>query len=218
MRIKFDEQLTTLHTELLQMCSFLEQGITSACNALVNHDNSQAQNAIQTEKETDKKEREIESLCIKLLLQQQPVAKDLRVISAALKMITDMERIGDQIADISEIVLYLTDFEYIKQLDHLPRMAQATANMVKQSINAFIKNDVELAKQVINMDNVVDELFIIIKKELVELIHRNGSSSEQALDFLMIAKYYERIGDHAVNIAEWVLFSLTGIHKGNKLE
>jgi phosphate transport system protein len=146
-------------------------------------------------------------------LQQQPVAKDLRLISAALKMITDMERIGDQAADIAQITIYLSKEQYIKKLVHLPQMADATIKMVTDSINAFVNKDLELAKSVYDQDDIVDDLFRTIKSELIELIHENIANGQQSLDLLMIAKYFERIGDHAVNIGEWVTFSLTGQHK-----
>lgn len=213
MRITFDEQLENLHAQLLEMGALLEKGIENSTNALLKQDKNEAYNAIEIEKEVDKKERDIESLCLKLLLQQQPVAKDLRAISAALKMITDMERIGDQIADISEIILHLIGTPFIKKLEHLPLMAEATTKMLNYSIDAFVRNDEQTAKEVIAMDDIVDNLFITIRTEIVQLIGKNSDVGEQALDFLMIAKYYERIGDHTVNIAEWVLFSLTGKHK-----
>ena len=164
------------------------------------------------DKKVDEKEREIEALCLKLLLRQQPVARDLRFISSALKMITDMERIGDQAADISEIVLFIADQQYIKKLEHIPAMAGATIEMVTKSIDAFVNRDVDLARKVISMDDVVDDLFDQVKAELIALIGKDASNGEQAMDLLMIAKYYERIGDHAVNIAEWVEYSLTGHH------
>ena len=152
-----------------------------------------------------------------LLLQQQPVARDLRLISSALKMITDMERIGDQAADISEIVLYLAGQPYSKRLEHLPQMAEATIRMVRQSIDAFVRRDVGLARAVIGMDDQVDRLFSVIKRELIGVIGENADNGGLALDLLMIAKYFERIGDHAVNIAEWVEYAITGLHKGEAL-
>lgn len=216
MRNKFDEQMQLLHTELLEMCALIAHGIVNATQALIDQDAEQARCAIAIENEVDRKEREIETLCLRLLLQQQPVARDLRIISSALKMITDMERIGDQVADISEIVLTLTGSQYIKKLVHLPQMAEATKKMLNGSIDAFIKSDEKLANEVIKMDDIIDDLFKTIKDELIAIIHEDRSNGVQALDFLMIAKYYERIGDHAVNIAEWVLFSLTGVHNHGK--
>ena len=213
MRNKFDEQLEELHNELLQMGTLLEQGINFSNSALLEQNTSFAKKAIDIEYEVDKKEKIIEELCLKLLLHQQPVAKDLRIISSALKMITDMERIGDQIADISEIVLKMIGSFSIIKLGHLNQMAIATSKMISSAINAFVKNDVETVKNVIKMDDVVDCLFYELRKDLVDLLREDIDCGNQVLDFLMIAKYYERIGDHCVNIAEWILFSLTGKHK-----
>ena len=213
MRNKFDEQLEELHNELLQMGTLLEQGINFSNSALLEQNTSFAKKAIDIEYEVDKKEKIIEELCLKLLLHQQPVAKDLRIISSALKMITDLERIGDQIADISEIVLKMIGSISIIKLEHLNQMAIATSKMISSAINAFVKNDVETVKNVIKMDDVVDSLFYELRKDLVDLLREDIDCGNQVLDFLMIAKYYERIGDHCVNIAEWILFSLTGKHK-----
>lgn len=214
MRSKFDEQLNQLNTELLQMGALIEHAIESASQALINQDKEAAAKAIEFDSHVDQKERDIEALCLKLLLQQQPVARDLRQISAALKMITDMERIGDQAADISGIVIYLAGQPYIKKLEHLPQMADAAIGMVKGSIDAYIAKDLAMARRVIAMDDIIDELFGIVKNELIQLIHNNAENGEQAIDLLMIAKYFERIGDHAENIAEWVEYSITGRHKG----
>ena len=214
MRSQFDEQLNILNNELLEMGALIEHAIESASQALVSQNVEAANKAIAFDKEVDQKERDIEALCLKLLLHQQPVARDLRQISAALKMITDMERIGDQASDISGIVIYLSDTPYIKELEHLPQMADAAIRMVRGSIDAYIKKDLDLAKQIIKMDDIIDDLFVIVKKELIERIHQNADNGEQALDLLMVAKYFERIGDHAENIAEWVEYSITGVHKG----
>ena len=166
--------------------------------------------------EVDHKEKEIENICFKLLLQQQPVAKDLRLISSALKMITDMERIGDQAADISEITMLMADTPYVMQPDHISDMARATIKMVTDSVDAFVKRDLNLAQSVVEYDDNVDNLFTSVKSDLIKLIHENVDKGEQAVDFLLVAKYFERIGDHAVNIAEWVIFSITGKHKNKK--
>lgn len=214
MRSRFDEQLELLNKELLEMGALIEHAIESASQALINQDVEAAKKAIQFEKDVDEKEKAIESLCLKLLLQQQPVAKDLRLISAALKMITDMERIGDQAADISGIVIYLAGTPYIKKLEHLPQMADAAIRMVKGSIDAYVRKDLALAKEIIEMDDIIDNLFVIVKNELIALIHEKAENGEQAIDLLMVAKYFERIGDHAQNIAEWVEFAITGKHKG----
>lgn len=217
MRNQFDEQLDLLNKELLEMGALVEHAIESASQALIDQDIAAANKAIVFDKQVDQKERDIEALCLRLLLQQQPVARDLRQISAALKMITDMERIGDQAADISGIVIYLSDIPYIKKLEHLPQMAQAAIRMVAGSIDAYIKKDLALVKQIIRMDDIIDDLFVVVKNELIERIHQNSDNGEQAIDLLMVAKYFERIGDHAVNIAEWVEYSITGVHKGELL-
>ena len=214
MRKTFDEQLTLLQREMMEMGSLIERAIQSASEALIKQDLEAANQAIIREREVDQKEREIESLCIKLLLQQQPVARDLRQISAALKMITDMERIGDQASDISGIVIYLQGQPYIKKLEHLPQMANAAIRMVSGSIDAYVKKDLALAQEVIAMDDIIDGLFDVIKQELIDLIRVDANNGGQAIDLLMIAKYFERIGDHAQNIAEWVEYSITGMHKG----
>jgi phosphate transport system protein len=203
-----------LNKELLEMGALIEHAIESASKALINQDVNSAKKAIEFDREVDQKEKDIESLCLRLLLQQQPVARDLRQISAALKMITDMERIGDQAADISGIVIYLAGTPYIKKLEHLPQMADAAIRMVKGSIDAYVRKDLALAKEIIDMDDIIDNLFVIVKNELIERIHEKAENGEQAIDLLMVAKYFERIGDHAQNIAEWVEFSITGKHKG----
>lgn len=210
MRNKFDEQLSVLNNMLIEMGALIETAIFLTIKALKSQDIELAKKAIEFDHDVDQKEKDIEALCLKLLLQQQPVARDLRLISAALKMITDMERIGDQAADISEITIFLANTPYISRMEHLPRMAAATAKMVTESIDAFVKKDLSLAKSVIAYDDVVDELFDTVKYDLIELIRTDNSNGEQAIDLLMIAKYFERIGDHAVNIAEWVVFSITG--------
>lgn len=217
MRNKFDEQLTQLNNELIEMGALVEKAIEMATKALIEQDTLLAEEIIEGDNEVDKKERDIETLCLKLLLHQQPVAGDLRIISSALKMITDMERIGDHAEDISEITIMLSRQKYIKPLEHIPQMATATIKMVKESIDAFVKKDLELAKEVIAYDDVVDGLFDIVKNDLIELIRDDVDNGPQAIDFIMIAKYFERIGDHAVNIAEWVVFSLTGKHKDSKI-
>ena len=216
MRNRFDRELIHLNDELIEMGSLIEKAIEKAISALVNQDAELARETIMMDEEIDDKEREIEHLCLKLLLQQQPVAKDLRVISSALKMITDMARIGDQASDISEITLQLADKKYIKELETIQNMAKEASVMLVKSIEAFVNKDVVLAGEVIGKDDVVDDLFMKVKNELIELISRNTDNGEQATDFLMIAKYLERIGDHATNIAEWVIFSITGEHKSEK--
>lgn len=207
---RFDEQLMELDNMLLQMGGLVEKAITVTSQALIQHDIELAQHVIEERKAIKQLEKDIEALCLKLLLQQQPVAGDLRLISSALKMITDLERIGDQARDISDIVVALGDAPYVVKPEHIPQMATATVKMVTESVDAFVKKDVKLAKAVIKYDDVVDDLFLKVKKDLIELIRTGNQYSEQAIDLLMIAKYFERIGDHARNVAKWVVFSIRG--------
>ena len=213
MRNRFDRQLEQLNTEMIEMGAMIEQAIEQAVTALVTQDVEKAKKSIAADDEIDRQEREIESLCLKLLLQQQPVAKDLRQISSALKMITDMERIGDHAADISEITISLSNQEYIKKLEHIQEMAKETMQMLIQAVDAFVEKNKEKAEEVIKRDDVVDDLFAQVKKDIIGLIHENPENGEQAADLLMIAKYFERIGDHATNISEWVIFSIIGKHE-----
>ena len=215
MRSHFDEQLSQLNRELTEMGALCEEVIALAAKALLEGDNKLAAMVAPLDSEIDQKERDIESLCLKLLLQQQPVARDLRQISAALKMITDMERIGDQAEDIAEIVTYMESECDDSTL--LREMAKATIKMVTESVDAYVRRDTELAAMVIAEDDIVDDYFNQVKKELIAEISKNPISGEQTLDLLMVAKYFERIGDHAVNIAEWVIFSVTGIHKSSEM-
>lgn len=212
MRSKFDEQLTVLNNSLIEMGAMIESAITKATKALVEQDIELAKQVMKGDVLVDVKEKDIESQCMRILMSQQPVARDLRQISTALKIITDMERIGDQAADISEIGIYVADQIYIKKLEHIPEMATATIKMVTESIDAFVRRDLELAMAVIDYDDVVDDLFVQIKRDLIELVHEDANKGEQAFDLMQIAKYYERIGDHATNIAEWVAYSITGEH------
>lgn len=216
MRNRFDRQLVQLNNELIEMGGMIEKAISDTVKALVNQDIELASNVIEYDEEIDHQEREIEQLCLKLLLQQQPVAKDLRLISAALKMITDMERIGDHATDISEITIELSKESYIKKLDHIQQMAKETMVMLVQSVEAFVNNDMDKARTVIVHDDVVDDLFNKVKAELIAMIHEDVNAGEQASDLLMAAKYFERIGDHATNISEWVIFSITGQHPDDK--
>lgn len=204
MRSRFDEQLHALGTALIEMGMLVEESIRHAVEALINQDREQASRAILVDKDIDGKEREIESLCLKLLLQQQPVARDLRLIYAAMKMITDMERIGDQAADIAEIVTYLADEPYAMELTDLTHMAEAAIRMVTGSLDAYMARNVAMAQDIIAMDDEIDSLFDTVKQELIHLIRTGVAHSSQAIDLLMIAKYFERIGDHAQNIAECV--------------
>lgn len=216
MRSRFDEQLALLNKELIEMGALCEEVISLASKALKEGDINIAAKVEPLDLEIDQKERDIETLCLKLLLQQQPVAHDLRKISAALKMITDMERIGDQAEDISEIVTFLNGRTIDGDI-RIFEMAEATIKMVTESVEAYVRQDAALAETVITYDDVVDECFDTVKHNLISMIANNPDDGEYALDLLMIAKYFERIGDHATNIAEWVLFSLTGIHKEESL-
>lgn len=216
MRSRFDRELDLLNDELIEMGGLVERSIENVIRALIKKDVKLAKAVIEADNEIDNMENSIEARCLKLILQQHPVAKDLRLISSILKMITDLERIGDQAQDIGEIILTFFKGENIKDLIHLPKMAEATAKMVRESIDAFVNKDIDLANQVIEYDDVVDNLFIIIKDELISLIRDDTANGEQAIDLLMIAKYFERIGDHAQNIAEWVVFSITGEHAGER--
>ena len=213
MRNRFDEQLAQLNEEIITMGTMIEQAIESAVDALIHQNVEKARTAMEGDRDIDQQEREIENLCLKLLLQQQPVARDLRVISAALKMITDMERIGDHAVDISELTIMMANTPYIKKLTHIEQMAKETMVMLISSLQAYVEKDLERAKKVICHDDVVDDLFNRVKEELIVLIRENADNGEQAADLLMVAKYFERIGDHATNIAEWVIFSITGQHK-----
>lgn len=217
MRSIFDEQLALLNKELVEMGAQCEEAISAAIKALTDGDMTLAARASAMEKEIDRKERSIESLCLKLLLQQQPVAGDFRQISAALKMITDMERIGDQAEDIAEITGYL-DGRTGSEVTFISEMASATKKMVTDSVDAFVKKDVKMAEDVVKRDDIVDDLFDRVKLSLIDMITSNPDEGGYALDLLMIAKYFERIGDHATNIAEWVIYSVTGLHKGDKLK
>ena len=214
MRTKFDMQLEQLNDALTNMGTVCENAIADAVEALLKNDKMLADEAIKTEKDIDNSEKEIESLCFKILLQQQPVAKDLRLISAALKMITDMERIGDQAADIAEIITF-TDLSSCKNKSHIKDMANAVIKMVRESITAFVEHDMALAREAIDYDDVVDGLFDEVKHDVVQIISQENALGQEAIDILMIAKYLERIGDHAANISEWVEFSITGVHRDN---
>nr|MBP3598882.1 phosphate signaling complex protein PhoU [Eubacterium sp.] len=211
-RNRFDRQLLLLNNELVEMGSLICKAIDMAVDSLMNHDVAEAKSTIEFDLEIDHKERDIESICMKLLLQQQPVARDLRLISSALKMITDMERIGDQAADISEINISMAKIPYEIRFDVIPELAEITTDMVEKSIEAFVNKDEELAIQVIGMDDEVDRRFETLKAEVIKAINENADYGEMATDIFMIGKYFERIGDHATNIAEWVVYSIRGEH------
>ena len=215
MRNKFDEQLETLNREMINMGELCEHAIETAIKmAMDGASIEMKQDVLDTDSEIDRKEREIENICMKLLLRQQPVARDLRVISSALKMISDMERIGDQASDIVELVDYIKNSK-AKHKIHLSEMAKEVIKMVTQSIDSFVNNDLYMARSVIISDDVVDNYFYDIKMKLIDLIGTDPQSGEEYVDILMIAKYLERIGDHATNIAGWVEYSILGKHVDN---
>ena len=212
MRIKFDAQLRLLGEEMTHMGSMIESAIQDATHAFLNQDVETAKRIMAEDEYIDQEQKKIENICFQLLIQQQPVARDLRQISAALKMITDMERIGDQAEDIVEIVPCMIAHPH-EEYPKIREMAKETIAMVTDSVDAYVKQDVYLAKAVQMHDDVVDNYFTRIKSGLIDMIAKNPAEGEYALDLLMIAKYYERIGDHATNIAEWVIYSVTGVHK-----
>ncbi|NTU88861.1 MAG: phosphate signaling complex protein PhoU [Actinobacteria bacterium] len=216
-RLAFDEQLKLLNSELTNMAAMVERAIEGAAVVVQEGDAEGAQKIIDSDGLINTQERDIERLCLKLLLQQQPVASDLRNISAALKMITDLERIGDQAADICEIVMNLPKAKRLLNIEHLPKMAKTTSSMVHCAIAAFVESDIEKVNAVLSMDDEVDALFDAARDEIVADIRQGGPNESEAMDFLMIAKYFERIGDHAENIAEWAEYSINGIHKGHQL-
>jgi len=217
MRQSFDKELELLNLDIIKMGSMIEDAIDKAIIVLKKQDEEMAEAAIKYDYAINEMERIIESKCLKLLLHQQPVAGDLRLISTALKIITDMERIGDHAADISEIFLRIGKEQYIKELEHIPEMGDVASKMVRLSVDAYVKRDIELAENVIAMDDEVDKLFNVLKTDLTEFMIKDKSNIDQAIDFLLIAKYLERIGDHAENIAEWVIFSVTGEHKHTRI-
>lgn len=211
MRNRFDEQLARMNRELIQMGALCEEAISLASRALAEGSREYAEKVSAIAAETDRMERDIESLCLKLLLQQQPVARDLRQISAALKIITDMERIGDQAEDIAEIVLILiAEGHAPERLEHIHEMTRSAVEMVTDSVDAYVSRDTALAASVIAGDDLLDDYFKRVRRSLIKRIAREPSEGEYALDLMMIDKYLERIGDHAVNIAQWVIFSVTG--------
>ena len=215
-RTLFDDELSLLNTELIKMGALCERAVRSALNVYFLGKKADAETANKLEKEIDSKERDIEDLCMKLILRQQPVAGDLRLISSAIKMISDMERIGDQAQDIADIAINI-DSEEINDHVHIKNMSETALSMVSKSIDAFVKKDVSTAEEVIKMDDIVDEGFDKIKEELIQAVREDNKKSEEYIDILMIAKYIERIGDHAVNIAEWVEYSVTGTHRKGEL-
>lgn len=213
MRKRFDEQLNELNQEMIHMGNIIEQAIENALDALIHKDIKKANEIIKSDNEIDRQERKIENLCLQLLLQQQPVAKDLRFISATLKMITDMERIGDHATSIAELTIEMATQAHIKKLEHIEQMAKETIIMLINCLKSYIAQNLEIAKNVIRHDEKVDKLFFQVKKDLIQMIHEDCECGEDATNLLLIAKYFERIADHAVNIAKWIVFSITGKHE-----
>ena len=212
MRNHFDNQLAQLNRELTRMGSLCEEIIELVAKALTGWEDDLMNRVKTLDSEIDEAERTIEALCLKLLLQQQPVARDLRQISAAMKMITDMERIGDQAEDIAEIITHL-NCRIEQESVQIREMAEATMRMVREAVDAYVNQDLEKAHAVMKHDDIVDDYFIRVKRGIIGIIAQNPDDGEYPLDLLMIAKYFERIGDHCTNIAEWVVFSVTGVHK-----
>ncbi len=208
MRSKFDEQLTELNNEMIKMGTMIESSIAKAVEALGKKDEALAREIMNGDIEIDRTQKKIEDICFNLLIQQQPVARDLRTITAAMKMVTDMERIGDHAADISEMTIFMGKGQHDANLSHINKMASETVLMLNWSIEAYIERDKVKAEDVIAHDDIVDALFDETKKDIISLIHENPKDGEEATDLLMVAKYFERIGDHATNIAEWVIYSL----------
>lgn len=211
-RRAFEEELESLKLELVKMCRITEDMISDSIIALVTKDKELAASVPPRDREVDEYELDIERQCMKILLRRQPVADDFREVSTALKLITDVERIGDQASDIAEIVISLSDRNYIKDIVHLKAMGELGVRMARESVESFIKNDAAFADRIIAADDEMDELFCVVKDELIELIKADSGNADQAIAFMMIAKYLERIGDHAVNVCEWTKYFETGVH------
>ena len=209
----FEDELAELKKQLVEMCRLTEQMISDAITALVNKDRELGKSIRVVDKRVDEYEMAIEKRCMRILLKQQPVAKDFREVSTALKMITDIERFGDQAADIGDLVYTMPGDTYIKKLTHITAMGNLAVKMVRESVTSFINNDERLADEVIALDDQMDELFATVKAELIELIKKDGNNGDQGIELMMVAKYLERIGDHAVNVAEWTKYNETGVHQ-----
>jgi len=214
-RVRYEKELKGITDNLVLMCRHIEVAIEKCVKALVERDFDLAKEVFAADKIIDKMERDIEQSCLKILMMEHPVASDFREVSAVLKMITDLERIGDQARNIAEIATQFGDEEYIKKVVHIPQMAVIVIQMVKDGVQAYINRDVELARSLDRTDDKVDELFNVVMNDLIALIKKNPENAEQAVMFIMIDKYLERIGDHAVNIGEWVEYAITGDHPKN---
>ncbi|MCR5784294.1 MAG: phosphate signaling complex protein PhoU [Eubacterium sp.] len=208
MRLKFNEQLRELNSEMIIMSNMIENAIKDAIDALFTQNIEKAKKIMEDDENVDNEQKKIENICFQLLIQQQPVAKDLRNITAALKMVTDMERIGDHAADISELTIMMAESPYILKEDNIKEMATETMVMLINAVEAYVEHDMEKAREVIKHDDIVDDLFVKVKTDLIEVMQNNSGYEEQAADLLMVIKYLERVGDHATNIAEWVIFSI----------
>ena len=216
-RLGFQNEIEKLNVELIKMGALIEEAIENVIISLKTQDHSLAKEIIKKDSEIDDMEKAIESHCLSLILRQQPVAKDLRIVSTALKMVTDMERIGDQASDIASIIFKIDTDHFFEIVEHIPQMASIAKKMVKGSIEAFVKGDTELTKQIIEIDDELDSLFTKVKSEVIEILKKSNDLSDMCVDFLMIAKYFERIGDHAENICEWVEFNETGEYKNSRM-
>ena len=217
MRNRFDLQLKQLNDDIIEMGNMIERAIEMGVYALIGHDTDKAKQTIDYDMDIDHMERDIEALCMKLLLQQQPVARDLRQISSALKMITDMERIGDQASDIAELSLQLGDVSDIDEISLIQKMANETMMMFVRGTEAYVTKDLDVAHNVIDNDDVVDDLFNEVKTGMMQAIREQSLDADRVVDYLMMAKYLEKVGDHAVNIAEWAIFRMTGDMEGARL-
>ena len=210
MRYEIDRELDSLNEQLIAMGKEVKKTINDAIKSLKTNNRDFAKKIIENDDEIDNMERDLERKCLTLMIRQHPVASDLRLITAVLKMTTDLERIGDQAADIAEISLHFDELSFLKNATHIPKMAALTIDMVDNSLRAFVSGDLALADEVIKQDDKVDKLFLIVRDELIDLIHKDKKLGEEAMDMLMVSKYLERIGDHAENIAYWVIYSITG--------
>ena len=213
-RVQFEAELNEMKDELVAMCRLTADMIANATTALVNFDRELGRSIGESDKKVDEYEMDIEKRCMRILIRRQPVARDFRVVSTALKMITDIERFGDQASDIGDLVYTMPGDTYIKKLTHLSAMGELAVRMVRESVNSFIRNDEQLADVVIALDDAMDDMFIAVKDDLIELIRQDGEKNgDQAITLMMVAKYLERIGDHAVNVAEWTKYNETGVHQ-----
>ena len=213
-RVQYEAELNEMKDELVAMCRLTADMIANATTALVNFDRELGRSIGESDKKVDEYEMDIEKRCMRIIIRRQPVARDFRVVSTALKMITDIERFGDQASDIGDLVYTMPGDTYIKKLTHLSAMGELAVRMVRESVNSFIRNDEQLADEVIALDDAMDDMFIAVKDDLIELIRQDGEKNgDQAITLMMVAKYLERIGDHAVNVAEWTKYNETGVHQ-----